>query len=76
MTKATNKAIMSVYEVADLLGVRYYRIAYGERIGGLPPPQRVGEKRVYSAEDVERIRRYFTERAERSLPKRNELDRG
>jgi hypothetical protein len=40
------------------------------RIGDLPLPQRVGEKRVYSTEDVERIRRYFTEREERCLPKK------
>lgn len=71
----TLKPAISVYEVADLLGIRFYRIAYAERIGELPPPQRIGEKRVYSEEDVERIRRYFTDRAERSLPKRKELDR-
>lgn len=70
MTTATTKATLSVYEVADLLGVRYYKISYAERIGHLPPPQRVGEKRVYSAEDVERIRAYFTERAEKCLPRK------
>lgn len=69
MTTKTMTITMSVYEVADALGIRYYRIAYAERIGDLPPPKRIGEKRVYSEEDVERIRAYFTERAERSLPK-------
>jgi DNA-binding transcriptional MerR regulator len=70
MTTATTKATMSVYEVADALGLRYYRISYAERIGDLPLPQRVGEKRVYSAEDVERIRAYFTARAEMCLPRK------
>lgn len=69
MTTMTMKPTMSVYEVADFLGVRFYRIIYGERIGDLPPPQRVGEKRVYSEEDAARIREYFVQKANRRLPK-------
>lgn len=47
-------------DVARLLGIKAHRIVYAVTSGHLPEPAlRVGHKRVFTAEDLERIARHF-----------------
>lgn len=47
-------------DVARLLNVQGYRIAYAISTGALPDAaQRIANKRVFTVEDVQRIARHF-----------------
>ena len=46
-------------EIAELLGLRYYRIAYQHRIGALAEPTKVGGRRAYTREDLRRVAEHF-----------------
>lgn len=46
----------STGEIAKLLGVRLERIIYMERVGKIPPAERIGGRRVYQASDLTRLR--------------------
>jgi DNA-binding transcriptional MerR regulator len=48
-------------EVSRETGIPYWRIIYAEQARHLPDPVRIARKRVYTEEDVERIRNYFTQ---------------
>jgi DNA-binding transcriptional MerR regulator len=50
---------LGLMEVARETGIPYWRIIYAEQAGYLPGPLRIARKRVYTDEDVERVRNYF-----------------
>ncbi len=50
--------LFTIGEVARHLGVHYYRITYAHR-AGLSEPIRVGGRRLYTFEDIERLERHF-----------------
>lgn len=47
-------------EVARMVKVSYHRIIYATKMGRLPEPVMLANKRVYTLEDIELIRDYFT----------------
>lgn len=51
-------------EAARALGKQPYAIQYAHRVGA-PEPPRVFGQRCYRPEDLERLRTFFAERAER-----------
>ena len=48
-------------EVSRETGIPYWRIIYAEQAKHLPDPMRIACKRVYTEDDVEKIRNYFAE---------------
>lgn len=48
-------------EVSRETGIPYWRIIYAEQAKHLPDPLRIACKRVYTEDDVEKIRNYFSE---------------
>ncbi len=59
--KATMK---SIRQVAELLNVSEFRIAYAHRTGKLPEPMRVAGKRIYSAVEIAAVKKYFQSKKE------------
>jgi DNA-binding transcriptional MerR regulator len=56
-------------DAARLAGVRGYQIAYAIRQGYLPEPQQwFNRQRVFTDEDVARIKAYFADRPKRGFP--------
>ncbi len=55
-----------LHQAASLAGVRGYRIAYAISQGYLPEPkERFNRQRVFTDEDIARIRTYFADRQPR-----------
>lgn len=50
----------SLSEVAKLTGIAYFRIYYAHYTGKIPEPQRVGKTRIYTAQDVAKIKEHFS----------------
>ena len=48
-------------EASRETGIPYWRIIYAEQAKHLPDPMRIACKRVYTEDDVEKIRNYFSE---------------
>jgi hypothetical protein len=47
-------------DVARRLGVKPYRIAYALSVGHVPEPEmRISNKRVFQAEDIDRLAEHF-----------------
>lgn len=46
-------------EIAEFLGIKYYRIAYQHRIGALAEPTKVGGRRAYTQKDLRRVAEHF-----------------
>ena len=46
-------------QVARLLKVRPHRITYAIHTGHVPEPARIANKRIFQAEDIERLAAYF-----------------
>lgn len=46
-------------EAARHLGVGYWRVRHAHRAGHVPEPPRIGNRRVYDPEMLERLRAYF-----------------
>jgi MerR family transcriptional regulator, redox-sensitive transcriptional activator SoxR len=55
MSRAVDRADLTIGQVAALAGVRASAIRYYEQIGVLPAPERVGGQRRYSADVVQRL---------------------
>ena len=53
-------ALFSIREVANRLGVRWYRVKYAHMAGLVPEPMRVGNHRLYDEVDVGRLELYFS----------------
>ncbi len=49
-------------EAARLLQVPFYKIRYAHKAGHIPEPPRIGTRRVYDRETLERLRQYFATR--------------
>lgn len=55
-----------LHQAAALVGVRGWRIAYAISQGYLPEPeQRFNHQRVFTNQDIERIRAYFATKPKR-----------
>lgn len=55
----------SLKEVADIVGTRPHRISYAISNGFLKEPvERITNRRMFTAADVEAARKYFASRAE------------
>ncbi|MBX9580583.1 MAG: helix-turn-helix domain-containing protein [Gemmataceae bacterium] len=61
-------AFYTTRQVADLLGVRWYRVVYAHHAGHIPEPGRVGNLRLYTEAEVRLLADYFTARGEGSPP--------
>jgi DNA-binding transcriptional MerR regulator len=46
-------------EVAQQLGLKYYRIAYQHKVGKLAEPLKAGGRRAYGPDDVRRVAEHF-----------------
>lgn len=58
--------LYSIRDCGKLVGVAAHKIAYAHSQERLPEPQyRIAGKRIYTAEDVERVAKYFADRDER-----------
>lgn len=57
--------LLTIHEVAHLVGCKYYQLAYLHDTGVLPEPPRFGGRRVYTEELLEIVRDYFKQRTER-----------
>ena len=53
-------ALFGIREVANRLGVKWYRVKYAHMAGLVPEPMRVGNHRLYDDEDVMRLELYFS----------------
>lgn len=53
-------AYYSTRQVAELLGVRWYRVKYSHQAGHVPEPLRIGNVRMYDEADIERLKKYFS----------------
>ena len=51
--------LYTIGEVADTLGVKFYRIKYAHQSGLVNEPSRIGNRRLYNDDDVRRLREYF-----------------
>jgi DNA-binding transcriptional MerR regulator len=51
--------LYSTIDVARLLQVAEHRINYAHRAGKLPEPNVIAGKRIYTTNDVARVREYF-----------------
>lgn len=51
--------LFSMSDAAKATGVAGYRIKYALKTRRIPEPGRVGGRRCFTTEDVERIRRHF-----------------
>ena len=60
--------LMSMQEVADRLGVSFWTVYRISRSGQLPSV-RIGRRRLFAAEDLERLIRETRERTAETLPK-------
>lgn len=49
-------------DVANLLALPYYKIYYAHYSGLVPEPRKVGKTRIYTEEDLERLRQHFAQR--------------
>jgi len=53
-----------LHEVASMVGIRGYRIAYAISQRYLPEPaQRLNHQRIFTPDDVTRIRKYFASKS-------------
>jgi hypothetical protein len=76
LTLYTPEGLMSKFvllsDVARLMKKRPHQITYAITSGLLPEPEmRIGGRRVFQAEDVERIARYFGVRLKKEAPCKN-----
>jgi hypothetical protein len=55
----------SIRQVADHLGVRFYRIKYAHQAGHVREPLRVGNTRFYTEADIQVLKNYFAKRRRR-----------
>jgi hypothetical protein len=59
----TNDRLLTLAELAHILGVRTYQITYAHQQQLLPEPPRVAGRRVYGSAEVEAARRYVADHA-------------
>jgi hypothetical protein len=52
-------AYVGLEEAARTLQVPFYKIRYAHKAGHVPEPPRVGTRRVYDREMLEKLRAYF-----------------
>jgi len=58
--------LCSIRDVGRRLGIAPHQIAYAHAQERLPEPQyRIAGKRIYTAEDVQRVAEYFAEKRRR-----------
>ncbi len=61
-------------DVSRILGVRPHRVNYAITSGGVTEPElRIGNRRIFQAEDISRLKRYFDAQKEKNEPKRTSI---
>lgn len=55
-------------EAAKLVGVRGWRISYAISQGYLPDVQRLSHQRIFTDQDIVRIREYFAKKGNKGRP--------
>ena len=56
--------LFSIRDCGKVVGVAAHKIAYAHSQEQLPEPQyRIAGKRIYTAEDVQRVAKYFAEKS-------------
>ena len=50
---------LTISQLAKLIGVKYYRIRYLHQAGHVQEPEKVGNVRLYSPSDIEKIVRFL-----------------
>ncbi len=58
------KKMKSTRQVAELLGISEFQIAYAHRTGKIPEPVKVAGKKIYSAPEIAVIKKYFNSKKE------------
>lgn len=59
--------LFSLRKVAKALGLKPYQVTYCLTAGHVPEPQNVGNRRLFSAEDIERLAEHFGVNIDQSL---------
>jgi DNA-binding transcriptional MerR regulator len=52
----------SVGEVASRLNVAYWKVKYAHQAKHIPEPLRVGNRRLYTEDDIQRLKLYFDQK--------------
>ena len=68
------KTAYSINETSHAAGVTRHTLLYHHEWCGLPEPERVGTRRFYSEEDLERIKAYFQSRKPYDRKAKNHVD--
>jgi hypothetical protein len=50
--------LITITELARLLGIQSYQLTYAHQQGHLPEPGRIAGRRVYGPDEIEQARRY------------------
>ena len=67
-----NQELYSTVQVARLVDVTEYRLTYAHRTGQLAEPKYlVANKRIYTTDDVRRVREYFEKKRPWQRQRRN-----
>ena len=56
-------------EVAELVGVSYASLHLSHWRGYIPDPPKIGNTRIYSEEDIERVRQWYAQHPYKSKTK-------
>ncbi len=56
------QSLYTIEDVAQAAGVPHHRILYHHRIGSLPEPARLGNRRVYTLLELNQTKTFFASR--------------
>ena len=59
--------LFTIHDVARIVGVPFYRIAYAHDAGLLPEPPRFGGRRVYDHDMIDSVRQYFERQVDKEV---------
>jgi DNA-binding transcriptional MerR regulator len=65
--EAQQLGYVGLEEAARRLGVGYWRVRHAHRAGHVPEPPRIGNRRAYDEEMLERLRAYFAAKDSKGL---------
>ncbi|NQV25030.1 MAG: MerR family transcriptional regulator [Rhodopirellula sp.] len=56
--------LFTTSQVAKLLAIKSYQLTYALSLGIVPEPQRLSGRRLFSQQDIERLRQHFSSKGE------------
>jgi DNA-binding transcriptional MerR regulator len=59
VTVINEQTRLTLGQVSRLLGRPYYSVEYAHKVGLVPEPQRIGNRRVYALEDIRQLAQHF-----------------